>query len=83
MTSNSTASDNQTLSLSPNGASGISATVRVKGLSVSGKAKGLDPGKRYISLYYGSMSTPQPGQTHPYVGFNPVTYPVRACGVTR
>lgn len=140
MTSKSTAADNATVTLSPNGGSGISASVKVKGLSVSGKAKGLDPSKRYISLYSGSISTPQAGQTltcadlrtaalpqmwglapewkvnsdgsgtlnvtaprtlsqgvytmsirevpstgmsDPYVGFNPVTYPVRACGAVR
>lgn len=140
MTTKSKASDNATVTMSPNGGSGISATAKIRGLSVTGKAEGLNPAKRYISLYYGSMSTPQPGQTltcadlrtaalpqmwglspewkvnsdgtgtlnataprllsdgvytmsirevpsaatsNPYVGFTPVTYPVRACGPTR
>lgn len=140
LTAPSSASDNATVRLKPNGGSGISATATVRGLKINGRATGLNPRKRYISLYYGSMSTGQAGQTltcadvrtaalpqawgispewtvkadgtgtldvngprrlsqgvftmsirevpdiavsDPYVGFNPVTYPVRACGPTR
>lgn len=125
-----------TIDLEPNNTN-VSATLEVDGLDVNGTATGLDPNKRYISLYYGDQSTDNPGRLltcadvrtaaltsswrvtpewdvaedgtgtldgraarpladgvytasirevsplatdDPYLGFNPVTYPVVACG---
>lgn len=69
-----------TVTLAPNG-SPVSGTLTITGRQVAGSATGLTPGTRYISLYYGSQSTAQPGQTFTCADARTAVFP-RAWGIT-
>lgn len=53
--------DNSPVTVAVSG-DGISGSLTFTGRDVSGTATGLTPGRRYVSLLYGDMSTARPGE---------------------